>query len=451
MGIYYPQARAVLTAVFDGHGGADSAPTFIDVRPQSLSVHLNSYKESDTWEMTFDARSLPFSPEMIRTAEVQIWLFQTADREEPLARYDGRENVLIAGLVDNMTLRQASDGGTVTMDGRDYTSLMLDRQWDPSRRIAGGQPLDRVIQALVDEATHAGTTGRTLQVVWAAQAPPPVLGAHATKAKKARGITIGDGRNVWDVIYTLAIRHGFIAYVRGFDVIVTEPQTLQAEALEATHRVAYGRNLLELEVERKLGRQAAPQIVVRSYDPRTRQAIEGVFPEVGNADTGRKVKHKKRKGKPTVVGSVTDEFRSFTVPGVTDVGQLTKIAESMYNAMSRGEATVRLVTKHLRDLEGRDLLQLRHASAVRIEWDAFSEDEMRNPQIPTARKAEKLRALGYSPAVADLVAREFDKIQQFRAPYYVREASYEFTQDGGLQVEVEAVNFVAPQRDERIQ
>lgn len=74
----------------------------------------------------------------------------------------------MTGLVDQATLTEDTDGGKVSFSGRDYTALMIDRQWDPTEsgkagRIPDGN-LQEVVQQLVDEATNADISGRTLTV-----------------------------------------------------------------------------------------------------------------------------------------------------------------------------------------------------------------------------------------------------------------------------------------------
>jgi hypothetical protein len=165
--IIYPECRINLSVVFDGFGGPDDPKVIPDIIPFAVNCHLNSYKEADTWEVTFDAKRFPFSPELMRSAAVEIFIFNKASLTTPQNWYD-ENNLIVTGLVDQGTILEDKDGGKISFTGRDYTALMIDRQWDPSKSGKGGRVpdgnLEEVVQQLVDEATNSKLTGRTLTV-----------------------------------------------------------------------------------------------------------------------------------------------------------------------------------------------------------------------------------------------------------------------------------------------
>lgn len=461
MATYYPMARVNLSVVFDGFGGPDAPAVFSDILPQSFNVHLNSYKEADTFEVSFDSKFFPFSPELLRSAAIEIYVYQAPDAT---ARFEYvEENLIVTGLVDRANLSQTSDGGLVTLEGRDYTALLIDRQWDPTEsghkgRIPVGRPLDQVVQQLVDEAVNAEEIGRTLTVEFLdADVSPttgrvdptvtkkrvtvkaaPTTGGGRSKRKK-RGIAVKSDSTYWDVIYKLCLSYGFIVFVQGLKVIITRPQVLQAMAQDDVFRVAYGSNLESLDAERDLVKEAVPQIRVRSYDPVTKRAIEGRFPE--GKDQVR-----------TGVGTVKEEYKVMTVADVGDEHTLKEIAKTAYHTLARGEGTVRWATKHLLDLpdpEGvqRDFLRLRAGSATRIEWDAFNAEVMGDKKMSASEKEAALIAQGYSTQVAQLVSEHFDRLNYFRQPFYVKEANLTWESTDGLKLDVEAMNFINVQRD----
>jgi hypothetical protein len=483
MGRYYPECRVNISAVFEGFGGRDRPQVIEDIIPLTVSVNLNSYKEADTWEITFDAQRFPFSPELIRSAAVEIYMYQREDlTQEPfyvdipqptfsvtgiidfavnatLADRDHREKLMVTGLVDNIVLTQDDQGGVVSMSGRDYTSLLIDKAWNPLEsgkrgRIPDG-PLDEVVQKLVDEAVHADEIGRTLEVAFIDYEIVPNTGgvsktvtqkkvsikspptSKSRSKKKSRGIAVKSDSNYWDVIYKLCMSYGFICFVQGFNVYIAKPHVLYSdqEALWGHWRVAYGRNLESLSVERKLSKEAVPQIRVRSWDPKTKTAIEGKFPK------------DKENVKVTGVGTKKEEYRVYTVPDVTDENTLKEIARSTYFTLARGEGTIKFTTPALKDLDNKDLLRIRAGDAVYIEWDAFDSKLMTNSKLGTDQKIAALLAQGYKIDVARLVAEQYDKLDYFRQNFYVRSAKYDWNQDTGISLEVEAINFVNAQSD----
>lgn len=451
MALFYPRCRAIISAVFDGFGGNDSDPNIFQVVPKSASVNLNGYKEADTWSLEFDAKQFPFSPEIIRSLAVEIYMFQVAgafDDEEKFAA----DEPLVTGLLDESTLHYGDDGRTFRMSGRDYTALMLDQTWPVNKKVPVGLPLDQTVQQIVDDATQKNKTGRTLTVQFLPDFEHPILGRtpETVTRKKVkispttgkghgksnrRGFPVKSGRNYWDVIYALCLRHGFITFVRNNDVIITTPQTLTEQTAQKAVRMAYGRNLSSLEIERHMGKDATPTVIVTSYDPATQQTIRGQYPPAG-----------KTKIKTTGIGTKKDEFRIVSIAGVTDPAQLQACAETYYNNLARSETRSKFETQWLTDLDGRDLFKFRPGDPVGIEFDPFDGDEMR--RLTVAERYSYLIRLGYSPAVADLVSREFEMLDLFQLPRQCRNATFEYDHESGVSVSVEVMNYNVPQRDD---
>lgn len=461
--VWYPQCRVILSVVFDGFGGGDSHPTIVNVIPKEATVNLTGYKEADTWSMTFDAKALPFSPDIIRAIGVEVYMFDAkGTSNEGVGEMANDDNLLIAGLADNASLEAGSSGRVFTCDGRDYTALLLDKHWDPRVRVPTGQLISKVVQDVVDVAVQAETHGgRTITVEYQATDPEPVVGQYRSKTNK-KGKPVKSGENAWDVIYKMCLAEGLVCFVRGFKLIITNPQTLTLQSARKARRVAYGRNLSTLKIDRKLGKEKTPQIEVTSYSSTARGTISARFPEGKDAVS-------------TGIGTKTEDRQFFVIDGVNDVTALKRIAESMYNNLARGEAKVMFTTKSLTDLtEGpsdnaqltheavrgggtgpsqaalesaQDLLQLRAGDPVVIGFDPFKSDIME--KLRGDERYEVLRQLGYSQSVAGLVAREYERIDQFRRPFYVRNVEVSWSIKDGITLEVEAVNFVSTARDDR--
>jgi hypothetical protein len=153
----------------------------------------------------------------------------------------------------------------------------------------------------------------------------------------------------------------------------------------------------------------------------------------------------KEKAK-TGVGTDRDEIRAYAVPDITDERVLKEIAESTYNQLARGEGTTRFTTRDLRDSDNAELLRLRAGDPVTVAFHPFGDVEMR--AAGADQRYQHLLSLGYTRSVAALVSREYDLIDQFRAPLYVREMAVNWSVDEGISLDVEAVNFIAPGRDD---
>jgi hypothetical protein len=265
-------------------------------------------------------------------------------------------------------------------------------------------------------------------------------------------------QSYWDTIYKLCLTYGYIVYVKGFDVIITQPHVLQASAAESVYRVAYGQNLSSMTAERKMSKESVPQIRVRSYSATQHQNIEGRYPERGDAQaaTATNLAGAKFEGyRRTGIGTATEEFISMAVRDVDDEATLKRIARTVYFTKSRGEGSVRFATKHLKDLEtktraAKSLLKLRPGDPVIISWDAFNSQVMTDTKLSKAQRYAHLVGLGYSAAVASLVAENYDKLDYFRQPFYTKDVNVTWDKESGMSFEVEAMNFVNVARDGKV-
>lgn len=432
--VYWPQCRAILSVVFDGFGGTDSEPTILQVIPRDAQVHLNGYKEADTWELAFDAKSLPVSPDLIRALGVEIYMFDAGSVNPTVAAYANDANLLVAGLADNADIQYGGDGRSFTCDGRDYTALLIDRQWDPRRTVPVGKKLSEAVQTLVDEAVGAKKHGgRTIVVEYVNDKAEPIVGAQSTTKTKKNGSPVKTGVHYWDVIYRMVAREGLICFMRGFHLIISDPQTLTLQNAVKSKKVAYGQDLASLKVERKLGKEKVPQVIVRSYSSKARTVLEAKFPAAQQVPT-------------TGIGTNKEETQSFSISGVDDVETLKKIAECKYNSLARAEAKVHFTTKSLKDVNGSSLLSLRAGDPIVIGFDPYNDTVML--KLTPEGRYQNLLEQGYSRAVAALVAQGYDKIEQFKRPFYTKEVGVTWSHKDGISLDVEAMNFVSADRDD---
>lgn len=475
-GVFYPQCRAAFKVIFDGFGGQTQASaTVIHVTPISATVHLNGYRQADTFELTFDAKQFPFSPQIVRAAAVDLYLFQTNGLVSDPQDFATANTLVISGLVDDATFTENDDAGVFSVVGRDYTALLLDKQWPAGKKFLTGKPLDKAVQDAVNTCLNASTVGSTLTVLYQGPGTVPIVGKIAATstqktvtAQKAqtvgighgrttnnRGIPVQTGKSYWDVIYSVVLQHGLICYVSGTDVIITSPQIVSANALNSTYNVVMGQNLATLEVNRHMGREQVPQIVVASYDPDQKKTIVGKWPTDAQilktaAVQGTTTKKGTQAAQITALGTVKESIRRTVVQGVKSVNQLEQIAQTYYHSLSRSEATVKFTTNDLQDLTKvpRDLLALRPGNAVQITFDMIHPDTLEALK-ETNKQIGYLRSLGYSQQVSALIASEFARIKQFGVPFYCKDITFNWSLDDGISIDVEAINFIDVARDDK--
>jgi hypothetical protein len=500
--VYYPQARAILQVVFDGFGDTarDSPVTVIPVLPRDVTIHRNSYSQADSWELTFDAGDLPVDPAFIRSGAVEIYIFQTdgvdtriVDRRDPLSslddpgttprdpvdtallgarrlgqadteeaqaranrdRFAGAARPLIAGLFDQSDLDLSEDGKWVSIQGQDYTAHLLSLQWPPqangrARKVPIGAPLDQLLASILAEADPDGQ----LQLVTRGiTGPLPVVGEKEARGNR-RGISVDANTNYWDVMYGLALRHGFILYVDALDVVLARPRNLDADSAGRIKRMAWGTNLANLRLSRELGKEQSPTILVRGYDPVTRRVVEAEYPE-GEFSRGFKVgdkpkkqaattttTRKSKKGKVTTTIRNRDEYQIIPAYGVTDVATLRRMAETYYQLRGRAERKIVAVTRDLRDLRESDMLSISAGDAVWIEWQEFNAELLRNPAMSQGAKIDHLIGRGFNASVAARIVESFEKLAALDRPLRFKEGTITYSTEDGVTIEMELADFI---------
>lgn len=318
--IFYPVARALVGLVFQGPEegiGSPENPLAFPVIPKSAKVVINSYRQADSWELTFDARDLPFDPQKLRMGTVEISMFLTngieeekrllsrqfaesedagagkargyvevqrarkevaameaSDRRERSAdarrTYFEDNEPLITGLFDEAGISCSGAGRWVTLSGQDYTAMLIGRQWHPlaggrARRIpADGQRADDFAEALLREVDPNGIL--SVKVMGMEDDELPKIGdKKGIGLKGKRGIPIEKETSYWDVIYKTLTRHGLLCYFRNNDLIITRPRNAQ-ELQKDVRYLAWGANLESIDLERHFGRAQVPVIILQCMD-----------------------------------------------------------------------------------------------------------------------------------------------------------------------------------------
>jgi hypothetical protein len=498
--VFYPQCRAILQVIFDGYGESarDSEIIVIPIIPKSATVHVNSYKQADSFQLVFEAGDLPIDPRLLRAGAAEIYMFQAASadesqqvisRRQPLVDADpgaqrrrdsvetlqlemgtegsrdrftlGERKPRIAGTFDDSDIELSNDGKWVTIKGQDYTAYLMSIQFPPNpngtaRRIPTGRRLDIIVDELLEEADP----DRQLSVDVRGLDPGtlPIVGANEVRGNK-RGIPVEQGTSYWDVIYKLVERHGFICYVDALDVVISRPKTITDRDTPQIRRMAWGKNIEHLSLKRHLGKEQAPTIVVRSYDPTTGRTLSAEYP-TGQIDrsviidasrgkkkpkVSRRVKEstrKSKKGKVKTTIRERDEYQIFTVHGITDLATLTRIAENRYHLLGKAERSVNITTRDLHDLRYADILNVTAGDAFWIEWDEFNRELLANPKISEDAKVRHLELRGFNSAIAREVAKRYELLVALDRPLRFKEGSLEWNADDGIKIEMELQDFM---------
>lgn len=426
---FYPAARVDFQVSFENYDRENPAqPKAFPAVPRSLTINRNSYKEADTFQVTFDARAFPCTPESIRAGAVDIRLFQTEGNIEQGIDAATLSNLsvdpIITGLFDDVDIEYSDSGREVNISGTDYTALFTGTPWPKERRVDGNASLNIVLVELMEKVQGASNMRLVVEPASLVGTLPVVGFADGKINRKQVKVP---GENYWDIMYGLAVRYGYILFVRNLEIVLTTPKAY-IENRTQTRSFAWGHNITSLRVTRSMGKERVPQIVVSSYDDAKRKKLVSKFPKnrVQAAALG--------------IGFSRDEVKNFTLTGIKDKGILDRAAETYYNLVARGEQKVFIATKDLKDLDGEDLLDISAGDSITLSFRPLSLDLLET--MPAPERISTLVGLGYPQEVATVISEAIEKTNIFRRPLRVKEVTYEWGVDSGISISMELQNFV---------
>ena len=480
---WFPRCQAALDVILDGFEdtdelGSPGQPLHVKFYPKSAKVHSNSYHQPDAWEMTFDARDCPFDPALIKAATVQIFLYDAGQMEDPPAGPDALMPMSgedlepdIVGLFDDDSMELSDDGRWITVQGQDITTLFSGKQWPPlangrAKRVPTGMPLDRFVNDRIQEVAASGS--HPMGVAFdggLTSADMPLVGKDQP-AGHGRGVPVKQGTTYWDVIYQTVIRHGFICYVRGWNIVIANPKNLADFRNADIVKMAWGNNIEHLTLQRKLGKQNVPTIIVVAYDEQGQHRkpiqwpdgklsskipkplstkplskISSVEKHTIKGTTAQKTKAPKAGAKPkTIVSKKAEEFMIVPVHGTWSDESLLRAAKSLYTLIGRGERRIIVKTHDLTDINGKPLLHLMAGDAAEIHWQDFNSETMQ--AMSMEQRMQYLQGLGYQDVVAQTLALAYDKLRDKQnPPMRIHELTKDFDNEGGLSIEMELLDF----------
>jgi hypothetical protein len=165
MSIYYPQASVKLRVTWEDFGTGSKVlneTSDIDIVCKSINVERNDYSEADTVKLTIDYKAFPFDPRCVRACGISVFM---QNREKHFDK-DGREvrivpndldidkegaNKVFIGFADESSIRFDTESKTISIEGRDYTALLIDAKRINTSPIPLSKPIDQVIQDLLNE------------------------------------------------------------------------------------------------------------------------------------------------------------------------------------------------------------------------------------------------------------------------------------------------------------
>ena len=485
MAVFYPQAALTLRIVWEDFGISEpivGANTVLSdeglkqaqleqklnkiyrfpVLAKNVRVNINDYTKADTFDATIDYKNFPFDPRVIRALGVTVHIedrgqiFQVNNQLDLLK--PSVENTVFQGFADTENISMDETDRTVRIEGRDFTALLIDRQYFGGP-IAHTKPIDKVLEELLAQLpelafnpsnpdarqglildNRTGAALPTLSQLYGGKQPE-----QEKKNQKRK-------QSYWDVIQKIISLSGLIAYIELDRLVITKPRNLYN--LEGKEKLfIFGKNVTNLDFKRKIGRQKGFNVRVLSVNIEDKALIDVKIPEDATQDFVQRLGIKKERIKlPTVKADGTKAenqeskpapFFTFRIADLKDRDQAVAMGEEIFEEISRQELEGSLTTNEMTlcETDGKtifDATKFRNGTPITIEID---QGDMRDLDM-TASKAQIKKFLikrCYEPAVAEALAASLKKIN---TPFYTRSVELVVDQEQGFALEVDFINYI---------
>lgn len=449
MSLYYPQAAVTLRIRWEDYGINDAKLQEyykLRVLAKSVEVEINDYTEADTFKVELDYKSFPFDPRTIRMCGVTIHM---EDMENLLNIIEPtKENTIFIGFADEDKIKLDEGANTVTLEGRDQTSLLIDSNY-LGAPIPLSQPLDKIIEQLLQaqEATKAiivdNRTGEEL---------PKFSELGSDLDPNTAVFNPKNKQTYWDIIQNLISRAGLICYIDLDKLVISKPQKIYNRK-NAKHFI-FGYNIKTLEMQRKLGRNKGFNVKVQSIDFKKKTVVTAKIPleatDKNIAGPEVTIPQIDKDGKPIDPPKAAN-YLTFNVADISDKDALIKIGENIFEELSRQQIEGKIETREMLipELDGENT----RGRVTRTKPVKFSSIRVGTPilvtlnnddleDIRTISSVEQrnkfLRARGFEPLVAQAFA---ESMNRFDTLFYTKSVRYNLD-DNGFTMNIDFINFI---------
>jgi hypothetical protein len=501
------ETQSVPAVVDPAKGTQDGLTVIFDVLPLQCTVERNALKDADTARVQLDFRDVPVDPRIVRACfiSISIGVVSVDDYAAGMAgqrRADGSLRSLVVrepgeelrldsstrftGFVDSWEVVYGEDGDTIELNCRDVSAVLRDQKLHGrggnAKTVDLKKPVSEGLQEVIDQfvstrgiQVKTGTpvdASRPLDVLTPEFDPTPVLAMPKTakkrKGKQAVARVKANNQSLWDHLTDVTLRLGLVPVLRGFTLFLLEPRVVFRD-LTSARRMVWGRNIKQLRFTRKMGGVKADTIEVRSPDPTIGRTRWARFPvlngEARSGVLGLKGSPQPVTSRPNNVASngLADEsVRVMSIPAVSDLATLERIAENVFNEIGRQEIEGELETDDIASFESAeeaDLLRLLPGEPITVlvappvETDATERAALAAKPVRSTSNLQELQAqsvakrvdylarLGVSGDTAQRLAIAQEKIRLI-STFRVAKVAIEWSADDGVSVSVPFYNFV---------
>lgn len=482
--IYYPSAILKLTVILYDYGNSRySKPFNFTIKPFSVNINKNSYNKADTFSVMIRFEDLPFDPRLIRSLLIAIAVKDLKDLQAFTGATFEQEDVVFIGYADTYNVVFDSSERMIRIEGRDFTSLLIDATFDNANLpdpASGGSRLrkinlNRSIVAIIKDIlsnvpaatglkVRDETEGKALKN-FALSVPSYDL-VNGRKTSIGGFSYVNPNRTYWDVIVSICEASGIIAYIDLDELVLSSPRLLFTgnKNSKPTLQFFYGNNLLSLEFYRNLGKKKFFNIVVKTFSIRTQAPLLVVIPRDATQAWASRVGVERKLQKVAELDTTGIKRErdapvySFTYHGKTKE-QLVEIGEKIFEEFIRQQLegscqTAEMVVANDRGVEF-DVTKIKTGTPIRIE--ILSEDIQSIMRFDTqgdavtegqrqdwlSKRVGYLERRGYPKSIAsDLVKAVSSGTGKLRPTFYTREAQIDMSQSG-FAMRIGFVNYIS--------
>lgn len=441
-----------------------------------MTVNINDYTQADTFDAEIDYKQFPFDPRAIRAVAVTVAMEDVGHlydsnnsptRIQPRASRDpvsGKDsNVIFVGFADEESMNFDDTKRTVRFEGRDFTSLLIDRKY-----LAGPvnleQPVDVVISKLLEDLNE--TVKLTIDNRTGADLP--VLAKFYDSKDDVSGRkNVAKDESYWDLIQRIISQAGLICYIELDKLVISTPRILYGNA--AIKRFIYGRNIKNLEFKRKIGRRKNFNVVVRAMNLATKEVITAKIPAEATPEwskaTGIPIEEIKIPeilpgDKPKDQQALKPApYISFRLSNINDKSHLVKVGENIYEELGRQQIEGSIETADMMVIQSGfrydktatgktisvetgksefDILKLRNGTPVSVWLD--TKDLKDVVQFANSESRELyLKARHIDPKAARFLS---ENIGRADASFYTKSVQFTLDDTSGFKAKVEIINFI---------
>ena len=472
MGVFYPQSAMILRVLWENMQKktyvTDQDYTLV-VTPRRLEVNINSYKEADTFSADLDFKNFPFDPRSMRAVGVSIFMEDMKrlrdDEGNEVRIVPGPSNIMFQGYVDEESIKLDESAGVVTISGRDFTSLLIDRAFVNADGKMPTLELFKPLDITIQELLRALPETKDIEVINRTGTELPTIAKFSGDYNALAGQKSSERKDkYWEVIQDLVFRAALICYIEIDKLIITSPRVLYGET--KAKQFIYGKNLKSLEFNRKMGRVKGFNIQVQCLDYRNKQVLKAKIPEEATDSWITSIgipKARIKIPKPGANGQITQEdapLLVFNVPNIINQNQLIKIGEKTFEEVGRQEIEGSLTTKDMlvseissnelgygfvggkssavKMKDGFDIMKIRNATPIAILMD-WEDLQAISQETDPGKRFQYLKERCYTEKVASALAGVIGK---YANVFYTRSVKYTMDAEEGFACEINFINYV---------